>query len=136
MKTEGKCCLLVEDDPEDQEFFIDVLHAISGTTGCYAVANGEEALFTLLNEDFSPDYIFTDLNMPRMDGLEFIKILKGIEKFKNIPVIVYSADYSDEQIQKVKALGASAFYSKTRMGALKDILAKYFDGSSNGHTIL
>jgi CheY-like chemotaxis protein len=136
MMTDGKCCLLVEDDPEDQEFFIDVLHSISTTAGCYAVANGEDALFTLLNEDFRPDYIFTDLNMPRMGGLEFIKILKGIEKFKTIPVIVYSSDYSEEQIQKVKALGASAIYSKTRMGALKGILNKYFADSSNGRTIL
>jgi CheY-like chemotaxis protein len=136
MMTDEKYCLLVEDDPEDQEFFIDALHSISKTTGCYAVANGEEALFTLLNENFKPDYIFTDLNMPRMDGLEFMKILRGIDKFKHIPVIVYSSDYSEEQIQKVKTLGASAIYSKTRMGALKGILTKYFVDSSDGQTML
>lgn len=131
-----KSCLLIEDDPEDQEFFLDALHSISSTTGCYAVANGEEALFTLLQDGVLPDYIFTDLHMPRMGGLEFLKIIKSIEKFRNIPVIIYSSDYSDEQIQKVKGLGADAIYSKNRMSALKDILKKYFAEPPNGSTIL
>lgn len=127
--TKAKCCLLVEDDPEDQEFFIDALHSISSTTGCYAVANGEEALFTLAQEQFIPDYIFTDINMPRMGGLEFLRKLKELEKFRNIPVIIYSSEYSEAQIQKVKSLGASAIYSKARMGALTEILKKYFQES-------
>ena len=129
MSSKTKCCLLVEDDPEDQEFFIDALHSVSSTTGCYAVTNGEEALFTLAQERFNPDYIFTDINMPRMDGLEFLEKLKGIEKFRNIPVIIYSSKYSEVQLQKVKTLGASAIFSKTRMGALKEILKKYFQES-------
>ena len=129
MSSKAKCCLLVEDDPEDQEIFIDALNSISSTTGCYAVANGEEALFTLAQEQFTPDYIFTDINMPRMDGLEFLKKLKGIEKFRSIPVIVYSSEYSEAQIQKVKGLGASAIYSKARMAVLKEILKKYFQAS-------
>ena len=62
MNSKVKYCLLVEDDPEDQEFFIDALHSISSTTGCYAVLNGEEALLTLAQEQFTPDYIFTDIN--------------------------------------------------------------------------
>ena len=120
-----KYCLLVEDDPEDQELFMDALHNISSNSGCYAVSNGEEALFTLLQENFKPDYIFTDLNMPRMNGFEFLKILKGIEKFRSIPVIVFSSDCSDEQVQKAKQLGACAIYSKTRPGVLPVILKKY-----------
>jgi CheY-like chemotaxis protein len=134
MKKE-KYCLLVEDDPEDQEFFIDALHHVSSTTGCYAVSNGEEALYTLLQVDFNPDYIFTDLNMPKMDGFEFLRILRNMERFRNIPVIVYSSDYSEELIQKVKALGVMAYYSKTRIGALKDILKKYFHDPIRKHTM-
>jgi CheY-like chemotaxis protein len=120
-----KSCLLVEDDHEDQELFIDAVHAVSSSAGCYAVSNGEEALFTLLEEGFNPDYIFTDLNMPRMNGFELLKILRGIEQFRLIPVIVFSSDYSPEVVQKVKALGATAFYSKTRFGLVREILKKY-----------
>lgn len=121
-----KTCLLVEDDPEDQEFFLDALHRVSEKTGCYAVSNGEEALSTLLEEDLFPDYIFTDINMPKMNGFEFLAVLKGIEKFKDIPIIIYSSDYSEEKIQKAKRLGAAAFYSKTRVNVLRSILTKYF----------
>jgi CheY-like chemotaxis protein len=119
-------CLLVEDDPDDQEFFLDALHKVSQNTGCYAVSNGEEALTTLLQDHFYPDYIFTDINMPRMNGFEFLTILKGIEKFRDIPIIIYSSDSSEEQLQKAKRLGATAFYSKTNAGALPSILTKYF----------
>jgi CheY-like chemotaxis protein len=119
-------CLLVEDDPEDQELFIDALHTISSRVGCYAVENGEEALSTLLHEGFKPDLIFTDVNMPRMGGFEFIKALYSNERFRSIPVIMMSSDYSEENIKKAKQLGASAFYSKTRLGVLKDILKRYF----------
>ena len=129
MNSKVKYCLLVEDDPEDQEFFIDALHSISSTTGCYAVLNGEEALLTLAQEQFTPDYIFTDINMPRMGGLEFLKTLKGIAKFRNIPVIIYSSEYSEAQIQKVKNLGALAIYRKTRFDTLKEILRRYFHDS-------
>jgi len=131
MLTKSKSCLLIEDDPEDQEFFMDALHSVSNSAGCYAVGNGEEALFALLKEDYCPDYIFTDLHMPRMDGFEFIKIIKGIEKFRSIPIIVYSSDFSDNQLERVKTLGATAFYSKTRLSALPEILRSYFTECSN-----
>jgi CheY-like chemotaxis protein len=136
MMKKEKCCLLVEDDREDQDFFLDALHSVSSSTGCYTVSNGEEALVMLLQKDCAPDYIFTDLNMPRMDGLEFLRNLRAIEQFKSIPVIVYSSDYSEEQIRKAQALGAVAFYSKTRMDVLKEILRKYFPEHRNTFSIL
>lgn len=118
--------MLVEDDPEDQEVIMKAIHSVSSATGCYAVSNGEEALETLLQEDFNADYIITDIEMPRMNGLEFLKILKGIDKFQNIPVIVLSSDYSEDKLQKVRKLGATAFYSKTHFRVLKEILQKHF----------
>jgi CheY-like chemotaxis protein len=121
-----KYCLLIEDDPDDQEFFLDALHSVSSTSACFAVSDGEEALNTLLNENLRLDYIFTDIDMPRMNGIEFITAVKKIEKFKRIPVIVYTAGFSPDQIEKVRLAGADAIYSKTRMNALKGILAKYF----------
>lgn len=135
MNNRTRCCLLVEDDPEDQEFFIDALHDISSDTGCYAVSNGEEALFALLDEHCIPDYIFTDLNMPGMGGMEFLRIIKGIEKFRHIPVIIYSSDYNEATIEQARALSVTAIYSKTRMSALKEILKRYFTRVDNNQTV-
>lgn len=123
MKT--KAFLLIEDDPEDQEFFMETMHAVSPRTGCYAVSNGEEALSVLRNERFVPDVIFTDINMPRMNGLEFLERVKSLDEFKHIPVIVYSTDCTDEHTRLVEKLGASAIYSKMKFKALPQILEKY-----------
>ena len=122
----AKRCLLVEDDPDDQEFFISTLNIVSATTECYTAKHGKEALSILMNEDLQPDYIFTDLNMPLMNGFELIQELKRIPKLSQIPVIMFSSDYSGEQIQRAKAIGATAFYSKLRFVVLSEILQKYF----------
>jgi CheY-like chemotaxis protein len=127
-----KCgtCILIEDDLDDQELFLDALHSVTSKTGCYVVSNGEDALFTLLNEGITPDYIFSDINMPRMGGFEFLRILKGIEKFRHIPVIFLTGELTDYYIEQAKIAGAVAILSKTRPDALKIILSKYFPGSS------
>lgn len=86
----GISCLLVEDDPEDQEFFLETLQVVAENTGCYAVSNGEEALTVLTDEQISPDIIFTDLNMPKLDGLGFIRRVREMEKFREVPIIIYT----------------------------------------------
>lgn len=131
-----KYCLLVDDDPEDQEMFIDALQKVSYTTGCYAVANGEEALRTLLEDNTNPDYIFTDLEMPVMDGLNFLKTLRSIERFKDTPVVVLSSCFSAMQIEKIKSFSVTGIYTKTREEGLKEILKRYFTHSQKGQTIL
>lgn len=135
MKNEHKICLLVEDDPEDQDFFISALQRVSSRTGCYAVANGKEALYALQEEGVSPDYIFTDIQMPRMNGLEFLKEIKTLPELSNIPVVVYSSTYCEEQAMRVKMLGATAFYSKACFKSLTDILQRYF-GEPTSYSIL
>jgi CheY-like chemotaxis protein len=132
----SQCCLLVEDDPDDQQIFIETLETLPADIACYAVSNGEEAMATLLNGDFAPDYIFTDLNMPKMNGFDFLKALSRFERLRSIPVIVLSSDYSEENIKKAKQLGATDFYSKTRIAVLKDIFKKYFFDMQSKATVL
>jgi CheY-like chemotaxis protein len=131
MRSKAKCCLLVEDDPEDQEFFIDTLRTVSPDTGCYTASNGEEALAALAMGNFTPDYIVTDFNMPGMDGVELLRILKSEERYREIPVIFYTSECSTSQAEKVKRLGAIEMYSKMKWNSLKDVLRKYFPQSGN-----
>jgi CheY-like chemotaxis protein len=131
MRSKAKCCLLVEDDREDQEFFIDTLRIVSPDTGCYTASNGEEALAALANQNFTPDFIITDFNMPRMDGVELLLFLKSEERYKDIPVIFYTSECSTSQIERVKSLGALELYSKMKWNSLKDVLRKYFPRADN-----
>lgn len=125
MKGNNKICLLLEDDPEDKVFFMETLHSVSSRTGCYAASNGEEAL-GMLKKGIKPDLIFTDIDMPRMNGLEFVQTLKNMGEFRDIPVVVYSASYSPRNVLHMESLGVSAFYSKAQFHALPEILEMYF----------
>jgi CheY-like chemotaxis protein len=131
MNNQTKYCLLVEDDPDDQEIFLEALHSICSSAACYVVSNGKEAIQWLLEHRLTPDYIFTDINMPCMDGFELLRSVKAMEQFKNIPVVIYSGEYSEQNTKHAESLGASALYAKARLGALKEILRKYFPEASN-----
>ena len=71
---EPKICLLVDDDPDDQEVFLTALSDVSSTALCLVAPDGDRALELLHHEETIPDYIFLDLNMPRMNGFEFLVV--------------------------------------------------------------
>ena len=76
----------------------------------HEAAHGKEALEIL--EDKSVDLIITDINMPVMGGMEFIKNLAESETLKNIPVIVISTEGSNERIEELRMKGISAYIRK------------------------
>ena len=122
-----KICLLVDDDPDDQEVFLTALGDVSSTALCFVAPDGDRALELLHNEETIPDYIFLDLNMPRMNGFEFLAAMKKSKILRDIPVIVYSTTSQAAQIEKVKKLGATDFFTKTyKYKDLCNLLKKYF----------
>ncbi|RAV99989.1 response regulator [Pseudochryseolinea flava] len=121
-----KSCLHIDNDPDDQDYFIDTVHQISSTAGCFAVSNTEEAFLTLISQNLTPDYIFVSLELPVIDGFQFLERIKKIPQFSGIPVVMLTSNYSTEIIEKATKFGASAIYSKTRRDALRQILAPYF----------
>jgi len=122
-----KICLLVDDDPDDQEVFLNALSDVSASALCLVAADGDRALEILHNEETIPDYIFLDLNMPRMNGFEFLAAMKKSKILKDIPVIVYSTTSQPTQIEKAKKLGAADFFTKTyKYQELCALLEKYF----------
>jgi CheY-like chemotaxis protein len=125
--AEPKVCLLVDDDPDDQEVFLTALGDISSTALCLIAPDGDRALELLYNKETVPDYIFLDLNMPRMNGFEFLAAIKKSSVLRNIPVIVYSTTSQPAQIERVKKLGATDFFTKTyKYNDLCSLLRKYF----------
>ena len=61
----------------------------------------------------SPDLIFLDFNLPKIDGRDVLRHLKADEHSKNVPVIILSSSERDEDIRKAYELGASTYISKT-----------------------
>src|SRR5688500_974711 len=99
--------LFIDDDLEDHEVFCDALKAVNPDAECVYRTDGIEALKFLREESSSlPDYIFLDLNMPRMGGAECLKALKSDDVLKDVPVILYSTSVHPSEGQKLKELGA------------------------------
>lgn len=77
----------------------------------YGIANnGQEALDKLSGATHLPDIIFTDINMPVMDGIKCLRHLANMPLTKNIPVIILSTDTAKSAV--VQELGAKAFIKK------------------------
>jgi len=99
----------VEDDLDDQEFFVEALNEIKNVS-LYGIANnGEEALDKLNNHIF-PDLIFMDIQMPRMNGIECLTKIVQTDQTKNIPVIMLST--AIPQVEEARSLGARGFIEK------------------------
>ena len=106
-----KNIFLVDDDKEDQEFFIEALNKIENAKLYGIASNGKEALDTLKNTDTLPDFIFMDFNMPLMNGIECLSEITNLARTKEIPVTMLSGDI--EEAESCRKLGAKGFVKKT-----------------------
>jgi CheY-like chemotaxis protein len=104
--------LLIDDDEDDGFLFESALKEIDKSIIYVFYRDGGDALKALKSFTLNPDYIFLDLNMPKMSGFEVLKELKNIKRLQHIPVIVCSTTKDKGQIEEVKALGAKHFISK------------------------
>lgn len=105
-----KSILLVEDDEDDQFFFIEAMSKIENAT-LYGVANnGKEALDYLENSPTLPDIIFMDINMQIMNGIECLTNIMKNPMICNIPVVMLTT--SSAQKELTHTLGARAFIKK------------------------
>ena len=86
-----KNIFLVDDDKEDQEFFIEALNKIENAKLYGIASNGKEALDTLKKTDTLPDFIFMDFNMPLMNGIECLFEITNLARTKDIPVLMLSS---------------------------------------------
>ncbi|HSM99110.1 MAG TPA: response regulator [Gallionella sp.] len=113
MKITNAPILLVEDDQVDVMTVKRALKDIHVTNPVVNLENGEEALKYLRNPDNAkPCIILLDLNMPIMNGIEFLQVAKRDDRLKRIPVIVLTT--SGEQQDKVNSfdLGVAGYMAK------------------------
>lgn len=104
--------LLVEDDEIDIKSVKRAFEKLRITNPLDITRNGEEALKYLKENKILPGLILLDLRMPRMDGIEFLKVIKKEESFKIIPVVVLTT--SKEQEDKIESfnLGIAGYMMK------------------------
>jgi CheY-like chemotaxis protein len=108
----NKVLFIVDDDEDDINLFVEAVNEIDKGMGCYKAKNGEDALARLDALDMLPDVIFLDLNMPKMNGRETLERLKNSERYKKIPVVIYSTSNAQQDKDDTKALGAADYLTK------------------------
>jgi CheY-like chemotaxis protein len=109
--NKSKRIFLIEDDEHDRYFFTLALKSIAHAELTDSAENGKEAIDKLLRAAILPDIIFTDIQMPLMDGVDFIHAaLQRIPGISLIPIVAMSNELS--RINKIKEVGARAFIKK------------------------
>jgi len=105
--------LLADDDSDDADIFCEILTSIESSIECLTVGNGRD-VFELLSkgDNYRPDVIFIDINMPIMNGWECLRTLKSDPGYNDIPTVIYSTSSAKTDIETAYNLGASFFLCK------------------------
>jgi CheY-like chemotaxis protein len=104
--------LYIDDDAEDCEVFQEALQALYPRAVLTFAGNGKEGIQLLVDSNSIPDLIFLDINMPVMNGLEFLAALKNDNHYNSIPVVVYSTTANHKQSVEYLRLGANKCIQK------------------------
>ena len=119
----AKRILLVDDETQLVEMVKIRLEASDYEVLC--AYDGQEALDKARKE--KPDLIILDLMLPKIDGYKVCRMLKFDEKYKNIPIILFSARAQETDVKLGKEVGADAYISKpfdppSLLGKIKELL--------------
>jgi two-component system response regulator len=105
--------LLVEDNPDDAELAIRALRKSNLANNLLHLQDGEEALAYLFNEkNNKPKLVLLDLKMPKVDGIEVLKKLKGDERTRTIPIVMLTSSKEERDIVETYKLGFKAYIVK------------------------
>jgi CheY-like chemotaxis protein len=109
--------LLLEDEPADAYLVKMALKEHKVLANLHHVVDGREGLDFLQKaggyaDAPRPDLIFLDLNMPRMNGYEFLTAIKAIESFSDIPIVILTTSDVENDVVRSYKLGAASYITK------------------------
>ncbi len=112
--------LMVEDNPNDAELTIRALRKKHLANPVFIAQDGQEALDFLFHEgafastesQSLPKVILLDLKLPKISGLEVLKVIKENPATKSIPVVVLTSSREDPDVKSAYALGANSYVVK------------------------
>jgi CheY-like chemotaxis protein len=110
MKVE-KRVLLIDDDLDDRTLFCEALAEFFPNFNCETVEDGVKCV-ELLSQQKSYDYIFLDLNLPKMDGFQVLQYLRDNNLAPGARIVVLSSTSRQSDIDRCFQLGVSSFFTK------------------------
>jgi len=120
--------LLIDDDEDELDILEDAFRQMNIHADCSQEIEPENAIAAL--NEFRPDYLFLDFNMPKINGLTCLEEIRKVPALKQVRVILYSSNITREIEKKALQLGAIGCIEKTNslsplMGRLNKLM--------NGH---
>jgi two-component system response regulator len=113
MHANGVEILLVEDNANDAELTLRALKQRNLANQVFVCRDGAEAInFFAQSASPVPKVILLDLKLPKVDGLEVLRRLKGDTRTKSIPVVVLTSSREEPDIERAYELGANSYIVK------------------------
>jgi CheY-like chemotaxis protein len=122
--------VIIDDDDDDSDLLREAIQQVRPDANCFIVQSGSEAMESLTHNKIPlPDLIFLDLNMPRINGVQCLRQLKGHPELSSVPVAIYTSSKSSEERAETLKLGATYFFTKPSSfrgmcGIITDLFAK------------
>jgi CheY-like chemotaxis protein len=125
MNQSKSIILMLADDDEDDKFLFK--HAVERLDLPVVLATTDNGLdliqYLTSPTNPTPHMVFMDINMPGMNGLECLTLIRKIQKFKKLPIAIYSTSSEQEYIAEAIKRGANSYIKKpNQVSALKDML--------------
>lgn len=102
--------LLIDDDQDDLDNFIDAIESLKKNASCYTMRNPLKALEELAGSEKKPDLIFLDYNMPYINGMEFLRKLRSYPGLEGIEVVMFSTPEENVMLPWLIKNGISVKY--------------------------
>lgn len=131
MTQENPQILLVEDNPKDVKLTQHALSEENLANAIHVARDGEEALdflfcrgeFASRSFDHPPRLVLLDIRLPKVDGLEVLRAVKGDPRTQAIPVVVLSSSREESDLVKSYKLGVNAYIQKpVEFGAFRQAI--------------
>ena len=119
IKQETSTAILIAEDNPGDRTLLETAFKESGIHNRLFFAEDGQELINYMNEEIvysdvnkSSYLILLDLNMPRLNGMETLRIVKGDRRFKQIPVVVLTSSGREEDVRDSYQLGANSYVTK------------------------
>jgi CheY-like chemotaxis protein len=135
--SEALHIIMADDNENDRHFFSEALHDIKVKTILTFVDDGSQ-LMDHLNTPGNrlPHVVFLDLNMPRKNGMECLAEIRKNNKLKDLVVVIYSADASDDKVEEAFINGANIYIQKPNdLPTMKNSLSQVISLNWQYHTL-
>lgn len=122
--------LNIDDDIDDREMFCAAIKEVDSMISCIHLDSGFKALEFIARSETLPDYIFIDINMPKMDGFECVEEIRSLPGMKEISIVMYSTAFRPDDQLRFHRLGIRYLNKTSRLSELVESIKQLISNST------